>query len=88
MYKSFLNPEKFYYRWLEYRKNYIIRFRASNLSKQSHILAANLDQSMLYGDGRLSETSTTFMDRFCGLLPISTSIPVKIISSMNKRIAQ
>ena len=31
---------------IEDRKNYIIR-RASNLSKQSHILAANLDQCML-----------------------------------------
>ena len=31
---------------IEDRKNYIIR-RSSNLSKQSHILAANLDQCML-----------------------------------------
>ena len=31
---------------IEERKNYIIR-RASNLSKQSHILASNLDQCML-----------------------------------------
>ena len=31
---------------IEERKNYIIR-RASNLSKQSHIIAANFDQAML-----------------------------------------
>ena len=31
---------------IEDRKNYIVR-RSSNLSKQSHILAANLDQCML-----------------------------------------
>ena len=31
---------------IEDRKNYIIR-RSSNLSKQSHIIAANLDQCML-----------------------------------------
>ena len=31
---------------IEDRKNYIIR-RASNLSKQSHIIAANVDQAML-----------------------------------------
>ena len=42
---------------IEDRKNYIIR-RASNLSKQSHILAANLDQSMLIVTVNYPETST------------------------------
>ena len=45
------------------RKNYIIR-RASNLSKQSHIIAANLDQCMLIVTVNYPETSTTFIDRF------------------------
>ena len=45
------------------RKNYIIR-RASNLSKQSHIIAANLDQCMLVVTVNHPETSTTFIDRF------------------------
>ena len=48
---------------IEDRRNYIIR-RASNLSKQSHILAANLDQCMLVVTVNYPETSTTFMDRF------------------------
>ncbi len=48
---------------IEERRNYIIR-RASNLSKQSHILAANLDQCMLIATIRHPETSTTFIDRF------------------------
>jgi ribosome biogenesis GTPase len=48
---------------IEDRKNYIIR-RASNLSKQSHILAANLDQCMLIVTVNFPETSTTFIDRF------------------------
>ena len=48
---------------IEDRKNYIIR-RASNLSKQSHILAANLDQCMLIVTVNYPETSTTFIDRF------------------------
>ena len=48
---------------IEERKNYIIR-RASNLSKQSHILAANLDQCMLVATVNYPETSTTFIDRF------------------------
>ena len=45
------------------RHNYIIR-RASNLSKQSHILAANLDQALLLVTIAHPETSTTFIDRF------------------------
>lgn len=45
------------------RKNYIIR-KASNLSKQSHILAANLDQALLMVTVAHPETSTTFIDRF------------------------
>ncbi len=48
---------------IEDRRNYIIR-RASNLSKQSHILAANLDQCMLVVTVNYPETSTTFIDRF------------------------
>lgn len=48
---------------IEDRKNYII-CKASNLSKQSHILAANLDQCMLVVTVNYPETSTTFIDRF------------------------
>ena len=48
---------------IEDRKNYIIR-RSSNLSKQSHILAANLDQCMLVVTVNYPETSTIFIDRF------------------------
>ncbi|GAP71493.1 ribosome small subunit-dependent GTPase A [Candidatus Symbiothrix dinenymphae] len=45
------------------RKNYIVR-RSSNLSKQSHILAANLDQAFLVVTVNHPVTSTTFIDRF------------------------
>lgn len=45
------------------RKNYIIR-RAANLSKESHILAANIDASFLVCTIAAPETSTTFIDRF------------------------
>ncbi len=48
---------------IEDRKNHIIR-RASNLSKQSHILAANVDQCMLIVTVNHPETSTVFIDRF------------------------
>ena len=48
---------------IEDRKNCIIR-RSSNLSKQSHILAANLDQCMLVVTINYPETSTIFIDRF------------------------
>lgn len=45
------------------RRNYIIR-RASNLSKQSHIIAANVDLAALVVTIAHPETSTTFIDRF------------------------
>ena len=45
------------------RKNYIIR-KSTNLSKESHILAANVDQVMLIVTVKHPETSTTFIDRF------------------------
>lgn len=45
------------------RKNYVIR-KASNLSKQSHIIAANVDIAMLVVTVAHPETSTTFIDRF------------------------
>jgi ribosome biogenesis GTPase len=48
---------------IEDRRNYIIR-KSINLSKQSHILAANVDQAILVVTVTKPETSTTFIDRF------------------------
>ena len=48
---------------IEERRNYIIR-RSTNLSKQSHILAANIDQAALIVTIDHPRTSTTFIDRF------------------------
>lgn len=45
------------------RRNYIIR-RASNLSKESQILAANIDQALLIVTLKEPITNTTFIDRF------------------------
>jgi len=45
------------------RKNYIIR-RSLNLSKQTHILAANIDQAVLMATLVMPRTSTGFIDRF------------------------
>jgi len=48
---------------IENRKNYIIR-KSTNLSKESHILAANIDQVALIVTVNHPVTSTTFIDRF------------------------
>ena len=48
---------------IEDRRNYIIR-RSTNLSKESHILAANVDQVALIVTLNHPVTSTTFIDRF------------------------
>ena len=68
---------------IEDRKNYIIR-RASNLSKQSHILAANLDQCMLIITINYPETSTIFIDRFLATAE-AYRIPVKLIFNKTDR---
>ena len=59
------------------RRNYIIR-KASNLSKQSHILAANVDQVLLLVTVAHPETSTTFVDRFLATAE-AYRIPVVIV---------
>ncbi|KAA6300263.1 MAG: ribosome biogenesis GTPase / thiamine phosphate phosphatase [Candidatus Ordinivivax streblomastigis] len=62
---------------IEERKNYIVR-RSSNLSKLSHILAANLDQCMLVVTVNYPETSTTFIDRFLASAE-AYRVPVKLV---------
>ncbi len=62
---------------IEDRKNYIIR-RASNLSKQAHIIAANLDQAMLIVTVNYPITTTIFIDRFLATAE-AYRIPVKLV---------
>jgi ribosome biogenesis GTPase / thiamine phosphate phosphatase len=45
------------------RTNYIIR-KSPNLSKESHIIAANIDQAFLVVTIQFPVTTTTFIDRF------------------------
>lgn len=62
---------------IEDRKNYIIR-RASNLSKQAHIIAANLDQAMLIVTINYPITTTVFIDRFLATAE-AYRVPVKLV---------
>ena len=62
------------------RRNYIIR-RASNLSKESHIIAANIDQALLVVTLAHPTTSTTFMPPF---LPTADADNVPAILAINK----
>lgn len=72
--------EVFYITEIEDRRNYIIR-KASNLSKQSHIIAANVDQAALVVTISHPETSTTFIDRF---LASAEAYRVPVILIFNK----
>lgn len=65
---------------VEDRKNYIIR-RSTNLSKESHILAANLDQVLLMVTINHPQTSTTFIDRF---LATAEAYRVPVVILFNK----
>lgn len=62
------------------RRNYIIR-KSQNLSKQSHIIAANVDQACLVVTLAHPETSTTFIDRF---LASAEAYRVPVILIFNK----
>lgn len=62
---------------IEDRKNYIVR-RSPNLSKQSHIIAANIDQAVLIVTIAWPVTTTTFIDRFLASAE-AYRIPVLIV---------
>ncbi|MFH1004226.1 MAG: ribosome small subunit-dependent GTPase A [Bacteroidota bacterium] len=62
---------------IEERKNCIIR-RATNLSKQSHIIATNISQAFLFVTFAFPKTSFGFIDRFLATCE-AYRIPVQII---------
>ena len=65
---------------IEPRRNYIIR-KSINLSKQSHILAANVDQAFLVVTVVNPQASTTFIDRF---LASAEAYRVPVVLIFNK----
>ena len=65
---------------IEDRRNYIIR-KSINLSKQSHIIAANVDQALLVVTVTQPQTSTTFIDRF---LASAEAYRVPVVLAFNK----
>jgi ribosome biogenesis GTPase len=66
------------------RKNYIIR-RSQNLSKQSHIIAANIDQAVLVVTLYFPVTTTTFIDRYLASAE-AYRIPVLIVFNKTDRL--
>lgn len=62
---------------IEDRRNYIVR-KSQNLSKQSHIIAANVDQAFLIVTVSHPQTSTTFIDRFLASAE-AYSVPVVLV---------
>ena len=65
---------------IEDRRNYIIR-KSINLSKQSHIIAANVDLALLVVTVNYPQTSTTFIDRF---LASAEAYRVPVVLVFNK----
>lgn len=62
---------------IEDRRNYIIR-KSQNLSKQSHIIAANVDGAFLIVTVNRPQTSTKFIDRFLATAE-AYSVPVTLV---------
>jgi len=65
---------------IEERRNYIIR-KSQNLSKQSHIIAANVDMAVLVVTVNHPQTSTKFIDRF---LATAEAYSVPVVLAFNK----
>lgn len=65
---------------VEERRNYIVR-RSTNLSKQTHVIAANVDQALLVTTIDFPVTSTVFIDRF---LASAEAFSVPTIVAFNK----
>ncbi len=75
-----------YIRRIHPRRNYIIR-RASNLSKESHILGANLDAAMLVCTINHPVTTTVFIDRFLATAE-AYRVPVILVFNKTDRYAE
>lgn len=67
---------------IQERRNYIIR-KATNLSKQGHILATNLDQVLLLITVSHPQTATTFIDRFLATAEAYRVPAVLVINKMD-----
>ncbi len=68
---------------IKQRRNYIIR-RASNLSKQTQILAANIDQALLVVTINYPVTTSVFIDRFLATAE-AYRIPVTLVFNKTDR---
>ena len=74
------DPESGYITDLHDRRNYIVR-KPTNLSKQLHVIAANLDQCVLVVTIANPTTATTFIDRF---LASAEAYRVPVVLVFNK----
>ena len=62
------------------RRNYIVR-KSVNLSKQTHIIASNIDQAILVATIKSPTTSTSFIDR---ILVAAKSYDIDVVIVFNK----
>ena len=72
-------------REIDERRNYIVR-KSQNLSKQSHILAANVDQAVLVVTVNYPQTSTIFIDRFLASAE-AYRVPVVLVFNKTDRLS-
>lgn len=70
---------------IDERRNYIVR-KSQNLSKQSHILAANVDQVVLVVTVNYPQTSTIFIDRFLASAE-AYRVPVVLVFNKTDRLS-
>ena len=86
-----VNPDGAVINRIEDRKNYIIR-KSTNLSKEAHIIAANVDQAVLVVTVNHPVTSTVFIDRFLASVEayripgVSTMYPPKLNGNISANV--
>ncbi|MBL6963119.1 MAG: ribosome small subunit-dependent GTPase A [Bacteroidetes bacterium] len=64
------------------RKNFLVR-KATNLSKQSHIIASNLDYAVIIASIKTPKISTAFIDRFLVIIQAYEITPVIVFNKID-----
>lgn len=67
---------------IEERKNYLVR-KSTNLSKQSHIIASNIDYAIIIASLKSPRISTAFIDRFLVIIQAYEITPVIVFNKID-----
>ncbi|MBT3933783.1 MAG: ribosome small subunit-dependent GTPase A [Bacteroidetes bacterium] len=67
---------------IEERRNFLVR-KSTNLSKQSHIIASNLDYAIIIASLKTPRISTAFIDRFLVIIQAYEITPIIVFNKID-----